>query len=363
MNIPIVLASADTDITFAATATDGANMSWFVSGLVATQGTGPSFQHKFDQPGSYTITCRAIDNFGGTTDRTQVVWVWDSEVYTSFPGGTPTTLDSPNAIGANGTNDVYVADRMNHRVLRLHRDSTTGDLDAVAGETAGASLTTSLWDIALYPTTGSIYTLEDNAGGQTRIARFGMTDFVQTQEIRKGRLLSALPDNYWNARGITIQTGLAILVSDTGNGQVKRLDIVSGTYFSSQDNPFGPKGLSWRGVEGEVLVAENLGAQVSKYTLPMGANTSLRGTGATDATMVMTSPSGKIYVSGPAVSTIYVYDASGNFVYEFGVNGLGLGQFQTPYGMVVVDNDLYVTDSIGNCIHRFRFGAAGAGFW
>jgi len=171
----------------------------------------------------------------------------------------------------------------------------------------------------------------------------------------KVRNPSTADDEYWNPRGITVQPGVSVFISDTGNSKVKRLDINNGNYSSSQDNGGIPMGLFYDA--GQVWVAENGSNTVSRYPIPMNNSPSVQGVGAASATMVYVSGSGQIYVSSVATSTIFVYDVLGNLSYKFSKYNFAAqtNQLKGPYGMVAIDNkDFYVTDCVDNKIHRFR---------
>jgi len=71
-------------------------------------------------------------------------------------------------------------------------------------------------------------------------------------------------------------------------------------------------------------------------------------------TALATDPDGRIYVSDKADSTIRVYKA-GKLVDKIGINGDGAGEFRYISDMKVLDNRLYVVDSLNGRIQVFDF--------
>jgi hypothetical protein len=65
-------------------------------------------------------------------------------------------------------------------------------------------------------------------------------------------------------------------------------------------------------------------------------------------------------VTDPAGCKVHVISSTGAYLYGFGVDGTGLGEFKEPYGITLSNAapyDMYITDRSGDKIIRFRSNA------
>ena len=62
---------------------------------------------------------------------------------------------------------------------------------------------------------------------------------------------------------------------------------------------------------------------------------------------------GNLYVTDLGNSRIQIFDSSGNFINTWGVNGSGAGEFNSPQGIAVTENFVFVSDNILNKIQKF----------
>lgn len=69
---------------------------------------------------------------------------------------------------------------------------------------------------------------------------------------------------------------------------------------------------------------------------------------------ITVADNGMIYIADGAGHRIAVFDKDNQFVAHYGVPGRGEGKLDTPSGIVIVDDDLYVTDQTGPYIHILR---------
>ena len=65
-------------------------------------------------------------------------------------------------------------------------------------------------------------------------------------------------------------------------------------------------------------------------------------------------PGGNVFVADTANDRVAVFDASGNYLRQFGSSGSGQGQFEFPWGIGVAGNDVFVSDYNRDCVLKFR---------
>ncbi len=348
-NIPIYIASAGTAVSFNVAAVnevlapiDSASTTWLENGVPFDIGNNPVLN--FETPGSYTYSVRIEDDYKQVATAALTFWVWDSETYTGMG------LNTPKGITNSGDNLLFVANYGGNNILKLNRITTglttSGDL-TFASATLVASCTHPFVDVAI--SGGLLYSLgSDNWGA---IIQNWETNNMHSQSVQ-----------YWYGTvdlneplGISLDS-TAIYVSDTRNGKVKKLDLSNGNFYSESQAVSWPIGIKY--IDSNTLfVAENSLNRVLKFK----SNLNNVATWNSDnvfmpAHFAYSGTSGNLYVTDPSGKQIHAIASSGAWLYSFGVNGSTphQGQFLSPYGIVLVGNDIYVTDQTGNSIVRFR---------
>ncbi|MBU1105449.1 MAG: NHL repeat-containing protein [Candidatus Riflebacteria bacterium] len=350
--IPIHLVTlGNYGLTLDASAIDGAlspilpaSLTWYVGATVISN--VPPVTYNFNTPGSYTIRVAATDEFGITATSTLVIWVWETENYPGF-------TTSPASILMKSTSELIVADPGVNSVLKLTRSTTTiettrGDITGVATQTDAIPLVGhTLVDFTIAGT--SIYTLSSIANTSHLFTEWDSNfTYVSSFTILDG----AGPLQLADPKGLSVDTGNAFYVSDTGNSLVKKMDL-AGTSFLSSQFVNQPVGISVDG--SNVYVAASGTNQLKKFTSALNTvatwNSSASANNATH--FVVGATSKNLYVTDPEGSSINVIASSGTLLYTFGT----AANFQEPYGITIVgttDADMYVTDRLGNKIVRFR---------
>lgn len=354
--IPIHLASAGTAVTFSVAAQNElsvlippASITWFEG--AANLGTVATLTRNFENPGSYTYQVRIQDDLQQLNNATFTFWIWDTETYHSG------TVEAPVAIANSGDTNIYVAyEGVNRRIVRLTRKTTglteSGDINDIATQTLLASCTHSFVDLTVAGTT--VYSL-GNTPGSHRIQSWNTTSLHSlTRDYIK--LDGPADDQLDNPAGISVDAD-AIYVSDYGNNKVKKLDINNGNFYSESQFVSGPKGVKYINTS-TLYVAENLSNRLLKFGYDLNNVATWNSQTADDASYFANGPSGSLYVTEPSGPAVNVIASSGILLYSFGKFGVSdnQGEFQSPQGIVIVGNDLYVTDILGNKIVRFRSG-------
>ncbi len=116
---------------------------------------------------------------------------------------------------------------------------------------------------------------------------------------------------------------------------------------------------------GTIYIANELMRRVEVYTLD-GILLRTIGTGSlTAAGSVAVDPSGNIYVGvdyGPAFE-IVKFDASGHVITRWGQTGSGNGQFNSPVGLAVTNEFVFVADHSNNRVQYFTSQGQFLGTW
>ncbi|PKL44795.1 MAG: hypothetical protein CVV41_05355 [Candidatus Riflebacteria bacterium HGW-Riflebacteria-1] len=352
--IPIHLVSqSNYGLDFIAQARDGnlalipsASMTWYLGGSAI--GNGNTMYQNFPTPGSYTIQVAAKDEYGLVATSSLTFWVWEKENYSAF-------TNMPASIIARSDTELIVAEVNLNSVRKLTRSTSTietsrGDITAVATWTDNTPLAGYvLTDFSLAG--NRIYTLASSAFDH-RFSEWSLTDFTFTQHIIDVPQGPG-PNDLNNPRGLSVQDGAAIYVSDTGQGLIKKMDL-SGVFYLNSQAVTAPVGIRYIDAS-NVYVAAKGTNQLKKFTSALNAAANWNSsTNATNATQFVVGQSNNHYVTDPDNARINVINTSGDLLYSFGSSA----DFTEPYGITITGApeayDMYITDKSGNKIVRFR---------
>ncbi len=348
-SIPIYIASAGTAVSFNVAAVNeiaapipAASTTWLENGVPFFIGNSTTLN--FENPGSYTYKVIVEDEFEQIATATLTFWIWDSETYVGM------NLDSPWGITNSGDTLLFVANYNGSNILKLNRATagltTSGDL-TFASATLVASCSHPFVDVAM--SGGLLYSL--GANGLGSIIQNWETGNMNSQNI--SYLYS--PAELDVPLGISLDSS-AIYVSDTNNDKVKKLDINNGAFFSQSQSVSRPIGV--KHIDSNTLfVAEESANRLAKFKSDLNSVATWNSqTVNGPAHFAYSGGTGNLYVTDPSLKKVHVVASSGALLYSFGVNGSmhHQGQFLSPYGIVIVGNDIYVTDQSANSIVRFR---------
>lgn len=356
--VPIYLASEGTPIQISVTASDyeygtvpAASITWFWPSLSDNKGTGYAKSFNVAVQGTQTAVLQIMDNFGSIGTATCVWWVWDAESYTAG-------MNRPTGIGAIGPLAMFVADASGSRVMKFARDNgpgltTSGDLLFAS---ATSAVTSSL--INLHVEGDTVYSLETDVdmANTSRIQVFNLDLLVKppaAYSYQFGNGVASL------SRPTALLTdNLAIYIADSGNGKIVKYDINNNNYGSANTADFTVPFALRKHPTLELMVASDLGSQKGTV-INSSLNFEQRFDNASNAADIAYGSGGSpnIYISDNTNNRIIVLDAAGNLLFTFGTPGGGFGQFNGPWGLTIVANDLYVVEHGGNRIQRFRGGS------
>jgi hypothetical protein len=366
--IPIHLASAGRNVTFTVAAQNeigtpitGTDITWY--NVSTNLGTGVNLTRNFSTPGSFTYRVEVQDEYEQKSAASLTFWIWDTESYTTFAAGFPTvsnSLTAPTSIIRFSDTAAFAVDSGNNRIVSLIRDNsggaaTNGDFTEIATETWNdpASYTHDVFDIAYSGTV--LFSIGQNGVIDHRIQTWN-TATLHSGTLTYTKTHGGLDDNLSSPLGISADNTY-FYISDSGNNRVKKFQRSNGAFVAASsvavNNPIGLHFLDAT----NVYVAENGQNRVRKLDDALNIDTWISDA-TTNAHYSVTGPSGNTYVTDPTIGApkIYVLDSNGNLIYSFGKNGANLqqGEFQEPWGITIIGNDLYITDKTRNAIHRFR---------
>jgi tripartite motif-containing protein 71 len=214
-------------------------------------------------------------------------------------------FNSPNGVAVDDSGSVYVADTYNHRIQKFTSDGTF--LAKWGSQGAGDGQFEQPWDVA-EDDSGNVYVTDSY---NHRIQKFTSDGTFLTK---------------WGSQG-------------TGDGQFSR-----------------PLGIA---VDGNVYVTELFNNRVQKFTSDgtFVGKWGSAGTGNGQFNVpVGIAADGNVFVADQGNNRIQKFTSGGTFLTVWGSGGAGDGQFSAPHGIDVDDSGcIYVADTFNNRIQRFGF--------
>ncbi len=376
--IPIFIASPGTPIVLNATGTDHelvgiqppASLTWyFPPGSFRT--TGASISLNIENPGTQTVVLTSTDNFGSVSTTTIQFWVWDAEYYDAARISEP--LLRPTGIVGYDIDTVFVANASGSEVIRFKRGrllTAHGDLildpdpaTVTRNLTGVGSLTDSL--IAISGAGDSVYSLEMDIGaGASRIKRFLAADLtaktiktMPSYQFPFGSGDDQLdnPTDLQIVGDVDANEASVFYIADRDNGRIMKWDIPNNAFFSKKTGLGDPVAVRYDATDQNVYVLERGLGQITVYDKDLNSLNISYDIGAPGASFCLTQT--KIYATDPVNDQIVMFDMNGNTLHRFGRPGTQLGEFSEPWGVVVIENDLYVVERGNNRIQRIRGGA------
>ena len=369
----IVLASEGTQLNFQVEARDEENtaiasVTWIdtsTKSIVDGSNINPrNFVINPSGPGSYTYYVLADDIYGVRTCATYSFWIWDCETYTSG-------ITKPKAMTNNGDGNLYFAGSTNGnqitkmvRITTASPSNTSGDI-TYASATAIASCTVGEY-LSLAISSSNLYSFSGDNAGNFSLQNWDANNLVwtnsHTDQTSFGGGLVKIPND-----GFAMGGGYYYVSDQTNNRFVKLSN--DGSYINSCSIAMNNIGAVKYVDDNSIFVAVTGDNKV--YKLKSNNNTDANWisddlpSGAAPSGLVYSSNTKRLYVVSAANKKIYVLDGqTGRLLYSFGKSGSTphQGQFTSPCAAAICGSngtsDLYISDTDGNCIVRFRSGVS-----
>ncbi len=298
-------------------------------------------------------------NSDGSTHGRDATFDTECVFLSSFSGTGPGATQPLRPIwpAVDGAGNVYVADRLNNRVVKyspggeyLSHFGSAGSANGQFNEPRG---------VAVSPVTGNIFVAEV---GNARIQEF----------TPSGVFVSKLTQNLLTPYDLVIDENGLITVSDAGK-LVQFKPLAGGGYESVVESTVNGQAMNRPGglgldPEGDVWVAEtgtNRAVEWVRNFGPTGkpayqANVRFGATGSgpgqfNEAYDVAVKSSGNLFVLDFKNNRVQQMSPTGEFLGSFGASGSGSGQFKEPVGLVLGQGGvLYVTDMGNNRVQRWK---------
>jgi tripartite motif-containing protein 71 len=295
---------------------------------------------------------------------------------------------TPSGIAIDSSDNVYVADVLNHRIQKFSSDgkflTKWGSRGTADGQFLGPS------GIAIDPS-GNVYVADRI---ENRIQKFSsdgkfLTKWGSSCQIgnppdphcnkKSMGALEAGDGQFNQPQGITLDSSSNVYVADSMNGRIQKFNN-SGAFLTKWDTAAGePRGIvidrsgkiyvSIVSRNDSISVYDNMGIFLTKWGSScviktgfgcksvLGLKTSQLGDGQFNVPTGLSLDSmGRLYVSDTNNNRIEVFNNSGAFLTKWGSVGIGEGQFHDPQGIAVNTRSyqLYITDSGNDRIQVFE---------
>jgi tripartite motif-containing protein 71 len=258
-----------------------------------------------------------------------LTYAWSGQ-WTLAPGR-ESGLNGPTGVGVDPAGAVYVGDRGNERIVRLWGDGTPLSEIGGPGALGGATLAGSP-AIAVSPVSHDAYVADS---GHNRILVYGPEGTLLAHWGAGGGsgAPGAGPGEFAHPQAVAVDTAGDLLVTDTGNDRVVRLD-PSGNVLAEWGAPGG--------ADGHFRSPDGIGVDAA----------------------------GVVYVLDSENNRVQAFAADGRYLFRWGTRGIAPGQFSQPGALAVgCEGDVYVADTNNNRIERFEpvtregSGCAATGAW
>ena len=264
------------------------------------------------------------------------------------------TASLPEGVAVGATGDVYVAEKMNHRIRKFDHTGTSLSVFGVYGTGDGQFRRPEAVAVSAM---GQIYVADAN---NHRIQSF---DESETFLFSWGS--SGNQDGEFDLPGdVAIGPTGTICVADTGNHRIQMFD-GSGAFISTwgrngdKNGELSSPSGAVVGATEDVYVADSGNDRIQKFhesgSLLVKWGTEGTGDGQFDNPLgIALDASGNVFVADSGNNRIQKFDGDGEFLAKFGSAGTGSGQFMSPRDLAVrPTGEIYVADYSNSRIQRW----------
>jgi len=261
-------------------------------------------------------------------------------------------FNEPGYLAVDGSGNIYVADKKNHRIQKF---TSNGTFLTKWGSQGGGNGQFNVPLGVAVDSSGNIYVTET---GNHRIQKFDSTGTFLTK-------WGYYPE-WFSPWGVAVDNSGYVYVVISQYHRIEKYTS-SGTFVArwggvqgSGDGQFqDPYGIAVDG-SGYVYVAECSNNRIQKFTSDGTFVTKWGSRGSQDGQFIIPDGvaidrAGFVYVADFLNNRVQKFTSSGTFMTKWGVTGSGDGQFNTVEG-VTVDNSgyVYVSDILNHRIQKFR---------
>jgi tripartite motif-containing protein 71 len=275
--------------------------------------------------------------------------------------------DGARQIAVDSSGDLWAADYSN---FRFEEFSPTGAFMAAypnPAEPPAPGFLSEARDVAVNPVNGTVWVADSWSDRFQEFAANGA--FIGTW----GHRGSTAPYGLDYPRGIGVDPNGNVWVADTRDYYIRIYDD-NGNYLntigsgndSNQPGSFeAPDDVTFYG--GYAYIGDYWSCTMTVWTDPANPTTTpptyVRQINGCNFGVAVDPATGNTYIVDQSRDQIREYSPTGSFITEWGNGGTGPGQFESPWGAVVLNGVVYVTDTKRNNVHAFDTSGHYLGAW
>jgi hypothetical protein len=282
-------------------------------------------------------------------------------------GGNGQFGDGARQIAVDSSGNLWAADYSN---FRFEEFSPTGAFMAAypsPAEPPAPGFLSEARDVAVNPVNGSVWVADSWSDRFEEFAADGT--FIGAW----GHRGSTAPYGLDYPRGIGVDPNGNVWVADTRDYYIRIYDdngnylnsIGSGLDSSSPGSFEAPDDVTFYG--GYAYIGDYWSCVMTVWTDPANPTTTpptyVRQINGCNFGVAVDPATGNTYIVDQSRDQIREYSPSGSFITEWGSGGTGAGQFESPWGAVVLNGVVYVTDTKRNNVQAFDTSGHYLGAW